>query len=149
MMDLLNIYGIENPGDLLPQPQPVVSRSRRDRQENRPFIRGPVWVDWIARAHEAGGSAVTVGLALWFKQGFFGQTPSVGMKSIEVNVASALRKKFRLTPDQTRRGLKALEAVGLVKYVKGGRGRCAVVKIVDRPEALNARKSESAGKSTD
>jgi predicted ArsR family transcriptional regulator len=66
-------------------------------------------------------------LSLWFVRGVVG-------KPGPVKVRSAVRTRFGLSPDQTRGGLRALEAAGLVDFVKGGRGRCAVVEIVDKPE---------------
>jgi len=49
-----------------------------------------------------------------------------------VKVNSSVRRRFELSRDQTSYGLRALEAAGLAYYVKKGRGRCAVVEIVER-----------------
>jgi hypothetical protein len=93
-----------------------------------PFLRGPIPLAWLARAHEAGGSALAVGLALWFVRGVSG-------KAGPVKVGSSVRRRFNLSRDQTGYGLRALEAARLVGYVKKGRGRCAVVEILEWPTA--------------
>lgn len=124
MRDLLAAYGTKSPSELPPPPKPS-GRTKKAGPTLHPFLRGPIPVEWLARAHEAGGSALAVGLSLWFVRGVSGATGPVKMRS-------ATRARFRLTPDQTRGGLRALEAAGLVDYVKGGRGRCAVVAIVER-----------------
>ena len=80
-------------------------------------------MEWLARAHAAGGSAVAVGLVLWFVRGVSG-------KISPVKITSAVRRRLGLTPDQARRGIPALEGAGLVGIVKGGRGRCPVVEIL-------------------
>lgn len=72
---------------------------------------------------------MAVGLALWFVRG-------VSKTAGPVKVDSSTRRRFGLSRDQTGYGLRALEGAGLAGYVKKGRGRCAVVEIVDqlRPE---------------
>lgn len=109
--------------ELPPAPQP--GRLKKRRQTFQPFLRGPIPLEWLARAHEAGGSALAVGLALWFVRGVSGKRDSV-------KVTASLRRRLRLTRNQTRRGIPALEAAGLAEVVKAGRGRCSVVEIVDR-----------------
>jgi hypothetical protein len=66
-----------------------------------------------------------VAIALWFQRGVRGQGGPV-------KVTTAVRKHMGLSNDQTRRGIKALDAAGLLRVVKGGRGRCTVVEIVLR-----------------
>jgi hypothetical protein len=122
--DLLATYGTKSAHELPPPPKPSGRKTKRPRGEARPFLRGPIPVEWLARAHEAGGAALAVGLSLWFVRGVSGKSGPVKMRA-------AVRSRFRLNPDQNRRGLRALEAAGLVELVKGGRGRCAVVEIVE------------------
>jgi hypothetical protein len=97
---------------------------KKRRVADQPFLRGPIPLAWLARAHEAGGSALAVGLALWFVRGVSG-------KAGPVKVDSSTRRRFGLSRDQTGYGLRALEAAGVARYVKKGRGRCAVVEIVE------------------
>jgi hypothetical protein len=106
-----------------PPPIPVAGRQKTHRPATEPFLRGPIPLAWLARAHRAGGSALAVGLALWFIRGVRG-------KLGPVKVDSSTRRRFDLTRDQTGYGLRALEAAGLVGYVKRGRGRCAVAEIL-------------------
>jgi hypothetical protein len=60
-----------------------------------------------------------------------------------VKVSSSVRRRLELSRDQTGYGLRALEAAGLVNYVKKGLGRCAVAEIVGaRPLAGSQDGSE-------
>ena len=106
---------------------PLAGRQKVRRAITEPFLRGPIPLAWLARAHRAGGSAMAVGLSLWFVRGVSG-------KRGPVKVDSSTRRRFELTRDQTGYGLRALEAAGLVGYVKKGRGHCAVVEILDHPK---------------
>jgi hypothetical protein len=122
----LEAFRAQSPDELPPIPSPTRTKKKRPHA-TEPFLRGPVPLAWLARAHAAGGSALAVGLALWFVRGVnFG-------KRAPVKVDSSVRRRFGLSRDQTGYGLRALEAAGLAQYVKKGRGRCAVVEIVDRP----------------
>jgi hypothetical protein len=109
----------------LPPPARPKGKATRAAQ-TRPFLRGPVPMDWLARAHRVGGSALAVGLVLWFVRGVSG-------KAAPVRIDSALRRRGGLTPDEARRGIPALESAGLARVVVGGRGRCPVVEILDQP----------------
>ena len=63
------------------------------------------------------------GICLWFVRG-------VSKKTGPIRASAAVRKKMRLSAGQMRRGLRALEGGGLLRFVKDGRGRCPVVEIV-------------------
>ena len=82
----------------------------------------PMW--WLQRAAVKGKAALMAGLAIWFKHGV--QKDSTA----RISVDASLRRSMGLSQDQARRGVHALEAEGLVKIQLGGRGRCAVVRIV-------------------
>lgn len=118
----LEAFRARTPSELPPAPAP--GRVKKRRLAAQPFLRGPIPLAWLARAHEAGGSALAVGLALWFVRGVSG-------KAGPVKVDSSTRRRFGLSRDQTSYGLRALEAAGAARYVKKGRGRCAVVEIID------------------
>ena len=109
-------------------PPPRRKPWRRKPGATRPFLKGPIPLDWLAAAHAAGGSALATGLALWFQRGVRGDPGPV-------KVTSAVRRRLRLSQDGARRGLSALESAGLARVVKGGRGRCPVVEIVTTPTA--------------
>lgn len=121
----LEAFRARTPSELPPAPAP--GRGKKRRVVVEPFLRGPIPLAWLARAHEAGGSALAVGLALWFVRGVSG-------KRGPVKVDSSVRRRLGLSRDQTGYGLRALEAAGLAGYVKKGRGRCVVVEIVERTE---------------
>jgi len=123
----LEAFRARSLAELPPPPSPRRPHSRPTAVAVQPFLRGPIPVAWLARAHEAGGSALAVGLALWFVRGVSGHRGPV-------KVGSSVRRRFNLSRDQTGYGLRALEAARLVAYVKKGRGRCAVVEILERPE---------------
>lgn len=121
----LEAFRARSPAELPPAPKP--GRPKKKRAASRPpFLRGPIPLAWLATAHRAGGSALAVGLSLWFVRG-------VSKESGPVKVGRSVRRRFELSRDQTGYGLRALEAAGLVGYVKRGRGRCPVVEILDRP----------------
>lgn len=118
-------YGADSAHELPPPPRP--GRQRRLRAE--PFLRGPIPLEWLARAAVLRKPALPAGLGLWFVRG-------VSRKTGPVRVSAAIRKKMRLSAGQMLRGLRALEGAGLVRFVRDGRGRCPVVEIVAqlRPE---------------
>lgn len=125
----LEAFRARSSSELPPAPSPHRTKAKQPGTRP-PFLRGPIPLAWLARAHEAGGSALAVGLALWFVRG-------VSKKSGPVKVDSSTRRRFGLSRDQTGYGLRALEAAGLAGYVKKGRGRCAVVEILERPSAAD------------
>jgi hypothetical protein len=107
-------------------PNPRRKPGRKGPRATQPFLRGPIPLAWLATAHAAGGSALAVGVALWFQRGVRGDPGPVKM-------TSAVRRRLGLSADQTRRGLRALESGGLAKILLGGRGRCTVVEVLAGP----------------
>jgi hypothetical protein len=112
-------YGATCANELPPPPR--AGQKRRLRAE--PFLRGPIPLEWLARAAAMRKPALPAGLCLWFVRG-------VSKKTGPLRVSAAVRKKVGLSAGQMLRGLRALEAGGLVRFVKEGRGRCPVVEIV-------------------
>jgi hypothetical protein len=109
--------------ELPPSPCPPAPK-RGSRGNGSPFVRGPLPLAWLAAAKKAGGSALAVGLSLWFQRG-------VRSNSLPVKVTRSVARHMALSRGQTYRGLAALQAAGLVTIVKGGRGRRPVVEIVE------------------
>jgi hypothetical protein len=102
---------------------------RRQGKSREPFLCGPIPLSWLSQAIAARGSAVAVGLSLWFMRG-------VAPASLDIKVTRAVRRRLGLSPDQMQRGLLGLESAGLIEFASRGRGRCPVVRIVvPRPEA--------------
>lgn len=111
----------------LNQPLPAVVPARpRRRSPRQLYLGGQPPMAWLARAHTAGKAALATGTALWFKRGL------QGGKNAPIRVDSSLRRSMGLTHDQARRGVHALEAAGLVRVHRGGRGRCAEVTIIEK-----------------
>lgn len=127
-------------------PLPVTTGScatnrRRKRVSADRFLAGPVPMSWLAEAYRRGSAAQAVGLALWHARGM-----QRGREApIKVNAAS--RRPMGLSQDQARRGVRALEAAGLVKIERGGRGRCAVVTIVTaEPSIVGGEATDTGGR---
>ena len=109
---------------------PSAPTGKRESRRTDPFLRGPIPMEWLSAASALCKSALLVGLALWFLRGVIG-------KQCPVKFTSAARRSMRLTREQSRRGIPALEAAGLLRVVKGGRGRCPVVEILTAPRLRN------------
>lgn len=106
------------------------------RRTTEPFLRGPIPLWWLTKATSCGGAALAAGLCLWFMRG-------VTKSNDPIKASRSVRRKLGLSADQMRRGLRALKEAGLVEFVTGGRGRCAVVSIScpEPPEGGLARPS--------
>ena len=98
---------------------------RMTGRQTAPFLSGPVPVAWLAAANVAGGSALAIGIALWFHRGLRKKYGPI------LRVNAAVRKAMDLTPDQARRAIATLASKGLIHIHTGGRGRCAEVEILD------------------
>lgn len=128
-------FRIKIPQQVEPRLCPPV-HGRRERSQE-PFLRGPIPLSWLSQAIAARGSAVAVGLALWFMRG-------VAPKSLDIKVTRAVRRRLGLSPDQMQRGLLGLQSAGLIEFASRGRGRCPVVRIISpRREAPTTNPSES------
>ena len=113
-------YRAASPAELPPAP---TQKQTRRRYSGEKFLRGPVPMPWLAKAQTLTKAAMGVALALWFQKGLRGQ-------GSPVKVTSAVRRHMGLSNDQSRRGIQALAAAGLLRVCKGGRGRCTVVEII-------------------
>lgn len=119
----------------------VVPASPRRRNPRQLYLGGKPPMAWLACANAAGKAALATGNALWFKRGL-----QKG-KTTPIRVDASLRRSMGLTHDQARRGVHALEAAGLVRVHRGGRGRCAEVTIVEKvikPSVASAEPSAVA-----
>ena len=120
---------------------PSAPTGKRESRRTDPFLRGPIPMEWLSSASALCKSALSVGLALWFLRGVMG-------KQCPVKFTSAARRSMRLTREQSRRGIPALEAAGLLRVVKGGRGRCPVVEILTAPRLRNTFDAVSTATNT-
>jgi len=72
----------------------------------KPFIKGPIPLEWLCSAAGAGNDALEAGLMLWYKRGLC-KSNTVKLSNRE---AVALSKRSEHTG---RRGLRKLASVGL------------------------------------
>ena len=110
---------------------PITGRRMRRLPKPRvaPYLGGPVPMAWLAEAESAGGSALALGVSLWFHRGLRKKFGPI------LRVDAAARKVMNLTADQARRAVAALASRRLIHVHTGGRGRCAEVEILDPPGA--------------
>jgi hypothetical protein len=101
------------------------------------FLAGPISMEWLAKAQSLGGSALAAGICLWFVRRVSGHDGPI-------RSSKAVRRKMGLSACQMLSGLRRLEAGSLVRFVKTGRGRCAVVEILTGP-AMGASTLPSCG----
>lgn len=113
-------YRAASPAEL--PPAPTQKQARRGHPGEK-FLRGPVPIPWLAAAHRQCKSAMGIAIALWLE---------IGMRDNRepIKVTQKIRRHMGLSNDQSRRGIHALAAAGLLRVCKGGRGRCAIVEIV-------------------
>ena len=85
-------------------------KSKYKVRQTEPFLRGPVPMSWITKAHKvAGGNGLMLGLSLWWVSGMTeSRTFSVNIRRLEVG--QSLRNKWR--------ALKALEGAGLIRRTR-------------------------------
>ena len=110
------------------EPRPAKRKLPPRHKRGEWFLKGPIPGAWLAQAAALRGRTLHVAMALWYLAGV--------EKSRTVKPTWAVWRRFGVSPDTGRRGLAALERVGLVT-VDRHRGRCPVVTIWDWP-----RKSE-------
>ena len=86
---------------------------RHERGER--FLKGPIPLNWLAKAARQPGKALHVAIAIWFLAGV--------TRSRNVVLSSNLMFSFGASRFSTYRGLKALEEAGLLKVIRHpGRG---------------------------
>jgi hypothetical protein len=111
---------------LRPAAKPKATKKRRPPRHkgNEWFLKGPIPGAWLTLAARLPGRALHVALALWYLAGL--------KKTREVKPTGNTWERFGVSPDAAYRGLRALEAAGLV-WVDRRRGRCPLVKILEAP----------------
>src|SRR5262245_30594087 len=76
------------------------------RRPGEPFLKGPIPMSWLERAAQQPGRALHVGIVLWFSAGL--------TQRWNVRLALSRLSAFGLDRYAASRGLRALEAAGLV-----------------------------------
>jgi hypothetical protein len=97
-------------------------KKKKPKASSGHFIKGPIPIDWIARANEFGKPAVLVGLVLWYISGF--------TKRKTVVLTSKKTKELNLSRYIKYEGLKALEKAGLIEVERRERQN-PIVTILD------------------
>lgn len=90
---------------------PEVGPSKRiRRRRDRPFVKGPIPLEWLtAAAQLEGGSPLIVGLAIWHLSGLQRK-----VDKITVSLAG-ISKRWGLSRSTVTRALAKLEAASLVR----------------------------------
>ena len=92
------------------------------RDQTYRFIKGPIPYEWITRASRMSGTAVRVGLNLWFLSGL--------TKSKTVKLSNRYLNDFGLHRISKSKGLKQLQDAGLISYT-GKKGSSPLVTILE------------------
>ena len=93
--------------------------STRKRGRTRPYIGGPVDLEWIQKACQAKG--IELALYIHYKTGILGKGASVQIRPTEC-------KEFGLNDKSRQRQVDRLASAGLITAQKG-KGKCPVVRI--------------------
>ena len=113
---------IENFTDSAQIPIKLNEKMRVKKRQAKPFLRGPIPMDWLYAAGRLPGQCLQVGLGLWHE---------VGMaKSRTITFRPSKALKFGMSRDTARRAIKRLEGAKLI-HVRQRPGRCLEVQILD------------------
>lgn len=91
-------------------------------KEKKRYLKGPVPLDWLTRAAELPGSAVKVGLAIWYLAG--------RQRSKTVRLTNTILDNFGVDRQGKYRALKALAEARLIDY-QGEHGKNPAVTILE------------------
>ena len=86
------------------------------------FLKGPIPLDWLAKAARQPGKTLHVAVAVWFLAGV--------TRNRSVALSSRLMFSLGSSRFSTYRGIRALEEAGLVKVIRQ-RGRSPRITIQD------------------
>ena len=103
-------------------------KSKYKVRQTEPFLRGPVPMSWITKAHKvAGGNGLMLGLSLWWVSGMNNNSRTFSVNVSRLEVGQSLISK--------RRMLKLLEGAGLIKRTHEPGKRLKVELLVKKQEA--------------
>jgi len=97
---------------------------RIKQRQTKPFLKGPVPLDWLQAAGRLPGQCLQVGIVLWHEAGI------AGSRAVQFRPSKAL--KFGMHRDTARRALQRLEIARLIA-IHHKPGRCLDVQILDAP----------------
>ena len=100
---------------------------RIKHRQTKPFLKGPVPMDWLYAAGSLPGQCLHVGILLWHESGM------ANNRTVPFRPSKA--RKFGRHRDTARRAIKHLENAGLIA-VHYQPGRCLEITILDVPAAV-------------
>ena len=101
---------------------PQSSTNQPSPRRIKPFIKGPIDLEWIQRAAQV--NATEVALWLSYKEGFKGTGKWFQMRPCEL-------RKYGLTRKRRDRQIKSLETAGLIA-VRRKRGQCPNLRSINK-----------------
>jgi len=116
--DLADLVMPESVIEGMPKTIPTPKDSKRPKQ--RPFIKGPIDLEWMQEACKA--NAAPMALYLQYKQGILG-------KGARIQIRPSECREFGMNDRARQRQIDSLAAAGLILADKGN-GRCPVVEVV-------------------
>ena len=100
---------------------PVFRYRKQVRRLKSPFLRGPIPLDWLQRAMKLGGTAISVGIVLWYFNGL----KRLAIFKVGIQDIARLIGRSWLT---AKRGLITLEREGLIRITRH-KGRKHLIEI--------------------
>jgi len=99
-----------------------VSSTKPFKKRTRPFIKGPIDLDWISQVALLPGKALNVGLALMYLRG-------LTKSNEDLKLADKHFKTFNISRKAVSSALALMEEVGLVKVerVQGRKNRITII----------------------
>lgn len=102
-------------------------RKEKSVRDIRPYLRGPIDMQWLISANKESHAALVVGLSLWHFRSLH--------KSPDITLGiQQIADKFQLSRDTARRGVRHLEDAGLIT-VDRPPGRKLHIKLPQSPES--------------
>ena len=100
---------------------PRVAENTLVNNATKPFIKGPIDLEWVQRACQC--NAAELAWYLHYKSGILGATACIQIRPSECS-------KFGLGDKARQRQVARLESAGLIQADKG-LGRCPIVKVIE------------------
>ena len=94
-----------------------------DRKVDGKFLAGPIALSWLTPALRLGKPAIKTALALWYQCGL-----NEGALIFSINQSRC--QEFALSRFDARKGLKALEAAGLIAILQANRGKKFKIQLI-------------------
>ena len=109
-------------------PVPLNGKMKIKNRQTKPFLKGPVPMDWLYIAGSLPGQCLQVGVVIWHEAGL------ADSRTIQFRPSKAA--KFGMHRDTTRRALKRMQSAKLIK-IHHNQGRCLEIQILDVESTVN------------